>query len=67
VVVVVCHAGVIESSMLRFLGVERTRIRLQLRSGHAGMTEWERGDRGWLLIRYNDLTPSERGARTGRP
>lgn len=51
-VVVACHAGVIEATVLRWMGVDRHR--LQLRTTHASITEWEHGRRGWRLLRYND-------------
>jgi broad specificity phosphatase PhoE len=53
-VVVVCHAGVIESTLLAFLPVAPTRTRLGLPTEHTSLTEWELGDRGWRLVRYND-------------
>lgn len=56
-VVVGTHAGVIESSMLRFMRGEPAgsdHSRLRLRTKHASITEWERTDKGWLLLRYND-------------
>jgi probable phosphoglycerate mutase len=56
VVVVACHAGVIEASMLSKLPVEGglRGVRLQLRTQHASMTSWEvEGDR-WRLLGYND-------------
>jgi len=55
-VVVACHAGVVEASLLAKLPVAGglSGARLQLRTGHASMTTWEI-DRGrWRLIRYND-------------
>lgn len=56
-VVVACHAGVVEATMLRFLGIPTAR--LKLRTGHASLTEWERdpGSGRWRLLRYNDATP----------
>ena len=56
-VVVACHAGVVESTMLRFLGIPLTR--LKLRTAHASLTEWERDPASgrWRLLRYNDATP----------
>jgi probable phosphoglycerate mutase len=60
--VVVCHAGVVEAAMLRFLPVERSRRRLRLRTSYVSLTEFEltgpdvdgtrAGD--WRLLRYND-------------
>ncbi|MHB8681816.1 MAG: histidine phosphatase family protein [Acidimicrobiales bacterium] len=52
-VVVVCHAGVIESAMLRFLPVAG-RERLGLRTAHVSLTEFERDGAQWRLLRYND-------------
>jgi len=61
-VVVVCHAGVVEAAMLRFLPVDRSRRRLGLRTSYVSLTEFEltgpavdgpaAGD--WRLLRYND-------------
>jgi probable phosphoglycerate mutase len=53
-VVVVCHAGVIESTMLAFLPVAPERGRLRLPTEHTSLTEWELDDEGWRLVRYND-------------
>jgi probable phosphoglycerate mutase len=54
VVVVVCHAGVIEASLLRLLPVNPTVPRLRLRTAHASLTEWRVAADGWVLERYND-------------
>ncbi len=65
-VVVVCHAGVIESALLRLLpfGPE---ARLQLRTSHASLTEFERdGALGvWRLLRYNDAVHLVEDVRPG--
>ena len=56
-VVVGTHAGVIEASIIRFLRAEPAgsdHTRLRLRTKHASLTEWERTDKGWLLLGYND-------------
>jgi probable phosphoglycerate mutase len=53
-VVIVCHAGVIESTMLAFLPVAPGRGRLRLPTEHTSLTEWELDDEGWRLVRYND-------------
>jgi len=52
-VVAVCHAGVIEASLIAFVPVEGAR-RLKLRTEHTAITEWECSDEGWRLLRYND-------------
>ncbi|HLN16071.1 MAG TPA: histidine phosphatase family protein [Acidimicrobiales bacterium] len=58
-IVVVCHAGVIEATLLRFLPAAPDVTRLKLRTDHASMTEWERSEGRWLLRRYNDVAPVE--------
>jgi 2,3-bisphosphoglycerate-dependent phosphoglycerate mutase len=58
-VLVVTHAGVIESSMLRFLPFEGAVARLGLRTRHASLTTWERHEGRWLLLRYNDAAHLE--------
>lgn len=60
VVVVVCHAGVIESALLRFLPLEYG-ARLRLRTEHTSLTEFETDDDGatWRLLRYNDAAHLE--------
>jgi probable phosphoglycerate mutase len=62
-VVVVCHAGVIESTLLTFLPVAEGRGRLGLPTEHTSLTEWERGDGDWRLVRYNDSAHLRRLAR----
>jgi len=52
-VVVVCHAGVIEASLIAFVPVVPAR-RLKLRTEHTALTEWEWSEDGWRLLRYND-------------
>jgi 2,3-bisphosphoglycerate-dependent phosphoglycerate mutase len=55
-VVVACHAGVVESSLLAKLpvagGLEGARM--QLRTQHASLTTWEVDATGWRLLGYND-------------
>ncbi len=53
-VVVVCHAGVVEASMLAFLPVAPGRRRLGLPTEHTSLTEWEVAGDVWRLVRYND-------------
>ena len=64
-IVVVCHAGVIEASMLRFLPVAPARHRLKLRTAHASITQWERSEDAWQLVRYNDAAHLSGAWRTG--
>jgi 2,3-bisphosphoglycerate-dependent phosphoglycerate mutase len=56
-VVVACHAGVIEASMLALLPIDATVARRRMRPDHAGITEWEFDGGWWLLRRFNDVTP----------
>jgi probable phosphoglycerate mutase len=55
-VVVACHAGVIEASLLAKVpvagGLEGAR--LQLRTHHASLTTWEIDEGRWRLLAYND-------------
>jgi probable phosphoglycerate mutase len=55
-VVVACHAGVVEASLLAKLPVVRGRegARMKLRTQHASLTTWEVDDGDWKLIGYND-------------
>jgi probable phosphoglycerate mutase len=53
-VVVACHAGVIESTLLAFLPVAPGRARLGLPTEHTSLTEWELSAGAWRLVRYND-------------
>ncbi len=53
-VVVVCHGGVIEASMLRFGRMGAPADRLGLPTRHTSLTEWEHEHGRWRLMRYND-------------
>lgn len=53
-VVVVCHAGVIESALLDLLALSSVRPRLGLRTSHASMSELDLSGGQWRLLRYND-------------
>lgn len=55
-VVVACHAGVVEASLLALLPVAggRQGARLQLRTQHASLTSWEIERGRWRLLGYND-------------
>jgi len=65
-VVVVCHAGVVEATMLSFLPVAPGR-RLGLPTEHTSLTEWERGERSWRLVRYNDAAHLRGPGSPGAP
>jgi probable phosphoglycerate mutase len=56
-VVAAVHAGVIEATMINFLGVPRQVYRRGwLRIQHASMTKWEwvPSEDRWILLRFND-------------
>jgi probable phosphoglycerate mutase len=57
-VVVACHAGVIEASLLAKMPVPGglDGARLQLRTRHASLTTWEVDDGRWRLLGYNDAS-----------
>ena len=57
-VVVACHAGVIEASLLAKLPVVGglAGARLQLRTRHASMTGWEIEGGRWRLLGFNDAS-----------
>ena len=59
--VVACHAGVIEASLLAKLPVAGglDGARLQLRTNHASLTTWEVDGGRWRLLGYNDTTHRE--------
>lgn len=53
-VLVACHGGVVDASMLRFLQMDEPYRAARFVTENASMTEWiRRGDR-WRLVRYND-------------
>ena len=55
-VVVACHAGVVEASVLAKMPVVdgRSGARIQLRTQHASLTTWEVDAGRWTLLGYND-------------
>ena len=57
-VVVACHAGVIEASLLAMLPIDggRDGARLGLRTRHASLTTWEVDAGRWRLESYNDAS-----------
>ena len=57
-VVLACHAGVVESAILRFLPISKDVVRLKLHTTHASMTRFDLMDGECHLRRYNDATPT---------
>lgn len=55
-VVVACHAGVVEASLLTKVPVSggRDGARLKLRTKHASLTTWEIDSGEWRLLGFND-------------
>jgi probable phosphoglycerate mutase len=53
-VVVASHGGVIDSSMIRFLGLAEHGAGVRLHPEHSSMTEWQHVGTKWRLVRYND-------------
>jgi probable phosphoglycerate mutase len=54
-VVVACHGGVIEATMLAFLPFSDTSRPLGLPTSNTSITEWEHDVMRWRLLRYNDV------------
>ncbi|HUY30442.1 MAG TPA: histidine phosphatase family protein [Acidimicrobiales bacterium] len=64
-VVVVAHGGVIDSSMISFLGLDGHGSAVRLHPEHASLTEWQHIGSKWRLVRYSDsahLLAGEDGA-----
>ncbi len=53
-VVVVSHGGVIDSSMIRFLGLADHGNIVRLHPDNTSITEWRHTGSRWRLVRYND-------------
>jgi 2,3-bisphosphoglycerate-dependent phosphoglycerate mutase len=53
-VVVACHGGVVNASLVSFLALAHDGTRLDLRTRNTSITEWERESGRWRLLRYND-------------
>ncbi len=53
-VVVVSHGGVIDASLIRFLGLSGHGNGVRLHADNTSITEWRHTGRRWRLVRYND-------------
>jgi probable phosphoglycerate mutase len=53
-VVVVAHGGVVDASMISFLGLPSHGAGVRLHAENASITEWHHTGRMWRLVRYND-------------
>jgi 2,3-bisphosphoglycerate-dependent phosphoglycerate mutase len=54
-IVVVCHGGIVRATMATFLPLVDRYASLRLPTAYTSITEWEHDDRGWQLVRYNDV------------
>lgn len=54
-VVVSCHGGLIEATMLSFLPIRDRSQPLGLSTANTSITEWEYDASRWRLLRYNDV------------
>ena len=70
-IVVVAHGGVIDSSMIRFLGLAGDGAGTRLHPEHTSLTEWQHIGTKWRLVRYNDAAhfadPDTREVRSPTP
>jgi probable phosphoglycerate mutase len=53
-VVVACHGGVVDASMLRFLQMDEQYRAARFITENSSLTEWTRRRDRWRLVRYND-------------
>jgi 2,3-bisphosphoglycerate-dependent phosphoglycerate mutase len=53
-VVVACHGGVVDASMLRFLAMDPQYRPARFVTENSSITEWTRRRDRWRLVRYND-------------
>jgi probable phosphoglycerate mutase len=53
-VLLVTHGGVIDASLVRFLGVGESGVKVSFRTWNSSMTEWHHDGRRWALVHYND-------------
>lgn len=53
-VVVIAHGGVVDSSMISFLGLPASSGGVRLYAENTSISEWQHTGRTWRLVRYND-------------
>jgi probable phosphoglycerate mutase len=53
-VVVVAHGGIVDASMIAFLGLPAHGSMVRLHVDNTSVTEWQHTGRTWRLVRYND-------------
>ncbi len=55
-VVVACHGGVIQASMVTFLGLSDFGTKAGLRPYYTSVTDWKIDGDSWRLLKYNDYS-----------
>ncbi|HUP84267.1 MAG TPA: histidine phosphatase family protein [Acidimicrobiales bacterium] len=53
-IVVACHGGVVDTSMLQLLGMDSGYVPSRFITENSSLTEWTRRGERWRLVRYND-------------
>jgi probable phosphoglycerate mutase len=53
-IVVACHGGVIDTSMLQLLQMDTGYVPARFVTDNTSLTEWTRRGERWRLVRYND-------------
>jgi probable phosphoglycerate mutase len=53
-IVVACHGGIVDTSMLQLLGMDGRYVPARFVTENASLTEWTRRNDRWRLVRYND-------------
>ena len=53
-IVVACHGGIVDASMLQLLGIGGGYVPARFVTENASITEWTRRRDRWRLVRYND-------------
>jgi probable phosphoglycerate mutase len=54
-VVVACHGGLMRATIRSLLPMKEKYAPIRLPTAYSSITEWEHDDRGWQLVRYNDV------------
>jgi probable phosphoglycerate mutase len=59
-VVIACHGGIVRATIQSFMAQSIVGMRdknkpIRLPTAYSSITEWDHDDRGWQLVRYNDV------------
>lgn len=60
-VVIACHGGVVDASLIRFLGLRAHGGLVRFFPDNASMTEWAFTGARWWLVRFNDAAHLDPG------